>query len=174
MLNINFTNLFNFFDISILIILFISFFFAFKNGLIKSVFNLVKWIIIILLVKYSFDILRPYVDEFIKNSSIADISIFLSVLICSYILLSTFNRIIIGIIQPNKSGFSDYMLGSIFGLIRGYIIIILIFTSLNASYPYSNWPKFMQTGILVDVIKYGEELLETIPTRIENAEKYIT
>ena len=88
-----------------------------------------------------------YVDEYIQNSTIADICIFLSILICSYILLSTFNRVIIGIIQPSKSGFVDYMFGSIFGLLRGYIIVVLIFSSINASFPYSSWPKFTQKRI---------------------------
>ena len=173
MFDINFGDLVNFFDIAVLIILFISCFFAFKNGLIKSIFNLGKWIAIIVLIKLSFNILRPYVDEYIQNSTIADICIFLSILICSYILLSTFNRVIIGIIQPSKSGFADYMFGSIFGLLRGYIIVVLIFSSINASFPYSSWPKFTQNGSLIEIIIYGEEFLNTIPQRIEDAGKYI-
>ena len=67
MFDINFGDLINFFDLSVLIILFISCFFAFKNGLIKSIFNLGKWIAIIILIKFSFNILRPYVDEYIQN-----------------------------------------------------------------------------------------------------------
>ena len=173
MFDINFGDLINFFDLSVLIILFISCFFAFKNGLIKSIFNLGKWIAIIILIKLSFNILRPFVDEYIQNSTIADICIFLTVLICSYILLSTFNRIMIGIIQPSKSGFADYMFGSIFGLIRGYIIVVLIFSSINASFSYSSWPKFTQKGTLIEIIKYGDEFLNTIPQRIEDAGKYI-
>ena len=173
MFNINLGDLINFFDITVLIILFISCFFAFKNGLIKSIFNLGKWIAIIFLIKLSFNILRPYVDEYIQNSTIADICIFLSILICSYILLSTFNRVMIGIIQPSKSGFADYMFGSIFGLLRGYIIVVLIFSSINASFPFSSWPKFTQDGSLIEIITYGEEFLNTIPQRIEDAGKYI-
>ena len=173
MFNINLGDLINFFDITVLIILFISCFFAFKNGLIKSIFNLGKWIAIIILIKLSFNILRPYVDEYIENSTIADICIFLSILICSYILLSTFNRVMIGIIQPSKSGFADYLFGSIFGLLRGYIIVVLIFSSINASFPFSSWPKFTQDGSLIEIITYGEEFLNTIPQRIEDAGKYI-
>ena len=171
MFNYDLTNLLNFFDLTVLIILFISSFFAFKNGFIKSVLNLCKWIIILLLIKFSFDIMRPYLASY--NSTLADICIFLSVLICSYILISTFNRILIGIIQPKKSGIADYMFGSIFGFIRGYIIVVLIFSLINAPLPYSNWPKFMQNGSLIEIIKYGEEFLDAIPQRIEDAEKYI-
>ena len=107
------------------------------------------------------------------GGTIADICIFLSILICSYILLSTFNRVMIGIIQPSKSGFADYMFGSIFGLLRGYIIVVLIFSSINASFPFSSWPKFTQDGSLIEIITYGEEFLNTIPQRIEDAGKYI-
>ena len=79
----------------------------------------------------------------------------------------------IGIIQPSKSGFADYMFGSIFGLIRGYIIVVLIFSSINASFPYSSWPKFAQKGTLIEIITYGDEFLNTIPQRIEDAGEYI-
>ena len=79
----------------------------------------------------------------------------------------------IGIIQPSKSGFADYMFGSMFGLIRGYIIVVLIFSSINASFTYSSLPKFAQKGTLIEIIMYGDEFLNTIPQRIEDAGKYI-
>ena len=174
MLEIKFIDLINIFDIAVLVIIFFSCFFAFKNGLIKSIFNLAKWIIIVILIKFSFEFLRPFFDDYIKNSTISDIAIFLATFICSYILLSTFNRILIGIIQPNKSGFGDYILGSIFGLLRGYIVVVLIFTSLNSTFAYSNWPMFLQSGTLIEAIQYGEEILDTIPKRVDDVEKYVT
>ena len=103
MLNFDFSELLNVFDILVLFIIILSIFFALKNGLIKSIFNLIKWILIILLIKFSFKPLRPYIDLYISNSTIADISIFIIVFISSYILLSSLNRLLIGIIQPNKS-----------------------------------------------------------------------
>jgi hypothetical protein len=50
---------------------------------------------------------------------------------------------------------------------------VLIFSSINASFSYSSWPKFTQKGTLIEIIKYGDEFLNTIPQRIEDAGKYI-
>ena len=173
MLNFDFSELLNVFDIFVLFIIIISIFFALKNGLIKSIFNLIKWILIILLIKFSFEPLRPYIDLYISNSTIADISIFIIVFVSSYILLSSLNRLLIGIIQPNKSGIGDHLLGSIFGLIRGYVVAVLLFSFVTTTIATSSWPDFLNTGMLIPIIEYGEDLIDTIPSRIENAGKII-
>lgn len=167
--NYELTDLINFFDIFILIIILISTFVSFKNGLIKSVFNLVKWIIIILLIKYSFVILRPFYDVYITNSTLADIAIFLSVFIFSFIILSSFNRIMIGVIQPNKSGIIDHLFGSFFGIAKGYIIAALIFSLITTYFPFSIWPNFLKSGSVTPLIQKGSDFIITIPERVEDA-----
>ena len=173
MSNFDYSDFLNAFDIFILLIIFFSIFFALKNGLIKSVFNLSKWALIILSIKFSFDLLRPYVDLYIKNSTVADIAIFILIFVSSYIILSSLNRVLIGIIQPNKSGIGDHLLGSIFGLFRGYTIAILVYSFVSSAVPITSWPEFLKSGSLLPVIQYGEDLIGTIPNRIEDASKII-
>ena len=173
MADFDYSNFLNVFDIIVLFIVFLSVFFALKNGLIKSIFNLLKWALIILLIKFSFEPLRPFIDLYINNSTIADILIFVIVFIGSYILLSSINRILIGIIQPNKSGVADHLLGSIFGLVRGYAITVLIFSFVSSPIPVSTWPKFLNSGSLLPIIRYGDDLIDTIPNRIEDASSII-
>ena len=164
----NYSDYLNVFDIMVIFIIFLSIIFAFKNGLIKSIFNLSKWILIIFLIRFSFEPMRPFIDKYINNSTIADITIFIIVFIGSYIILSSLNRVLIGIIQPKKSGAGDHLLGSIFGLIRGYTIVVLFFTLISSAVPISSWPNFLSSGSLIPIIKYGENVIETIPVRINN------
>ena len=117
-MNLNLSQFLNIYDLSFLIILFISIFFGIKNGITKSLFNLIKWIFIFYLIKYCFDFLRPVFDQYISNKTISDILIFLFTLITSYILLSFMNRIIIAVLQPKRSGLFDLAFGSFFGLLR--------------------------------------------------------
>ena len=57
-----------------------------KNGLTKSIFNLIKWILIFFLIKNCFIFLRPYVDSYITNQTISDIVIFIfTVFYCCYL-----------------------------------------------------------------------------------------
>ena len=86
-MNINFSQFYNPFDILFLIIILISFFFGIKNGLIKSLLNFIKWIIIFYFLRNCFDILRPIFDPFISNQTLSDIMILFTTLIVSYILI---------------------------------------------------------------------------------------
>lgn len=177
MFDVEYSVFFNIFDISVLIVILISSIFALKNGLIKSVLNLLKWIGIVFLIKFSFAPLTPLFGKlgFIGNSkTLSDVIIFLSVFVCSFILLSTFNRFAIGIIQPKKSGFSDYLFGTIFGILRGYIVVVLIFSLITSYVPYSSWWDFLSNGKLIYLIQKGEEKIDIIPDILEEANDYVT
>ncbi len=172
MSRINISDFLNVFDIVFIIICLISIFFAIKSGLIKSFFNLVKWITIIYIIKNIFFHLRPIFDQYIPNQTIADISIFFSTLIVSYILLSSLNRVIIGIIQPKRSGFVDFSLGSLFGLLRGYIIIVILFSFIDSNIDSlnidsKNWENYLKRGSFFYIVEYGNEFINTIPKRID-------
>ncbi len=164
---INFSDFLNVFDIIFIIICLISIFFSIKNGLIKSFFNLAKWIIIIYIIKNIFFYLRPIFDQYIPNQTIADVSIFFLTLIVSYILLSSISRVVIGIIQPKRSGFVDFSLGGLFGLLRGYIIVVLIFSFVDSNVDSKHWPNYLNNGSFFNIVEYGDEFIETMPKRID-------
>ena len=165
-MNLELNEFLNTYDISFVIICLISIFFGIKNGLIKSIFNLLKWIIIFVLIKNSFDILRPIADPYITNQTISDILIFLFTIVTSYIFLSFTNRLIIGIIQPKKSGFLDFSFGAILGVIRGYIVFVLLIFFINNNFSASALPRFLDEGSFKDIVIYGLDFIDVIPRNI--------
>ena len=165
-MDLNLNQFLNIYDISFLLICAVSIFFGVKNGLVKSLFNLFKWFIIFFLIKNCFTFLRPIVDQYNDNQTINDILIFLFTIITSYIFLSFMNRLIIGILQPKKSGLADIGLGAILGIIRGYIIFVLIIFFLNNNISIKSLPWTPKNGSFNDVINYGVELLDHIPREI--------
>ena len=164
---INISDFLNVFDMIFIIVCLISIFFAIKSGLIKSFFNLAKWIIIIYIIKNIFFYLRPIFDQYIQNQTIVDIAIFFLTLIVSYILLSSINRVIIGIIQPKRSGFVDFSLGGLFGLLRGYIIIVLLFSFIDSNIDSKRWPNYLKNGSFFNIVEYGDKFINTVPKRID-------
>jgi uncharacterized membrane protein required for colicin V production len=165
-MNINFSQFYNPFDILFLIIILISFFFGIKNGLIKSLLNFIKWIIIFYFLRNCFDILRPIFDPFISNQTLSDIMIFFTTLIVSYILISFINRIIIGLLQPKKSISIDMVFGGMLGILRGYIVFVLIVFFINSNLLSGSTPEFMKIGIFQEIVNYGIDLLEHAPRNI--------
>ena len=166
-MNIDFSQFLNPYDIAFVIICIISIFFGLKNGLIKSLFNLFKWIAIFYLIKNCFNYLRPVVDPYIINETISDVLIFLFTLITSYLLISFLNRLIIGVLQPKKSGVVDLAFGSVLGLFRGYIVFVLIIFFIETNITLTFIPDFLNEGTFKDMIDHGVNFLNHIPRNLD-------
>ncbi len=166
-MNIDISEFINAYDISFLLVLLISIFYGVKNGLIKSLFNLIKWILIFYLIRNCFIVLRPIVDPYITNQTISDILIFLFTLITSYIFISFINRLIIGIVQPKKSGFIDLSFGAILGILRGYIIFVLFISFVQSNVTTKIFANLLSNSSFHNVIDYGVDLLDLVPRNLE-------
>ena len=158
---------FNIFDILFIIASSISLFLAIKNGFIKSILNLFKWLLIIYIVKNSFSHLRPFLDNYIQNQTLADIVIFISVLIISYIFLTIIVRVLDAIIQPRISGPVGFSLSAIMGLFRAYIIFALIIFFVNTSVSIDYISNLIDESELVDLFNMGISIIGDIPKRLD-------
>ena len=56
-------------------------------------------------------------------------------------------------------GSIDKTFGSIFGVFKGYIVSICLFTILNWFYPYQNWGISAENALSFNIIKNGSEVL---------------
>ena len=158
---------FNVFDILFIIASFISLFLAIKNGFIKSILNLIKWLLIIYIIKNSFSHLRPFLDNYIQNQTLSDIVIFISVAIISYIFLTVLVRVLDAIIQPKISGPVGFSLSAIMGLVRAYIIFALIIFFINTSVSIDYISSFIDESELIDIFNMGIYIIGDIPKRLD-------
>jgi len=158
---------FNVFDILFIIASVISLFLAIKNGFIKSILNLFKWLLIIYIIKNSFSHLRLFLDNYIQNQTLADIVIFVSVAIISYIFLTIIVRILDAIIQPRISGPVGFSLSTIMGLVRSYIIFALIIFFVNTSVSIDYISSLIDESELIDLFNIGISIIGDIPKRLD-------
>ncbi len=168
-MNIEFSDFLNVFDIFCIIILFFSALFSLKGGILKSLLNLIKWLLIILALKYSFNYLRvPFTNALDLPPTIIDILIFVSVLIVGFVILSLINKLILGILNAEKVGPINRLFGFIFGIIRGYILIIIIFSVLinwNISKDILN--SYDGSSVLFQVVESGNKIFKIIPKELD-------
>ncbi len=155
------------YDISFLFICLISIFFGIKNGILKSLLNLAKWISIYFIIKNCFGVLRPIVDPYVTNQSVSDIIIFIVTIITAYLLFSLVNRMLVGIIQPKTSLMMDLGFGSILGALRGYIIFVLIIFFIENNFSKTIVSEFIYSGSFQSIVQYGVNFLDHIPRNIE-------
>ena len=168
-MNINLAEFANFFDIFCLIIIIASALLSLKVGLLKNLLNLAKWIALITVLKYSFGYLRvPFKEALNLSPTLIDITIFISVFITSYVTFTLINRLIIGLISSDRSGAIDRLFGFLFGIVRGYIIVVIIF-SIFSNWNFSNTllKSYKNDSVLYQSIDKGKELFKIIPREIE-------
>ena len=165
--NLNYFQFLNTFDIAFLIICLISIFFGIKNGLLKSFFNLIKWILIFFILKNCFTLLRPVADQYITNDTLSDVTIFLITLITSYIFISFLVRLLIGFLQPNKKGFVDMGLGGVLGIFRGYIVVVITLFFINQNISSSLLDNFMISSSFAEIVNIGIDFIEHMPRNLE-------
>ena len=165
--DLNYSQFLNTFDIAFIIICLISIFFGIKNGLLKSFFNLIKWILIFFILKNCFTLLRPVADQYIANETLSDITIFLITLITSYIFISFLLRLFIGILQPKKKGFVDMGLGGVLGIFRGYIVIVITLFFINQNMSSSLLDDLMNSSSFAEMVNIGIDFFEHIPRNLE-------
>ena len=165
--NLNYFQFLNTFDIAFLIICLISIFFGIRNGLLKSFFNLIKWIIIFFILKNCFTLLRPVADQYITNETLSDVTIFLITLITSYIFISFLLRLFIGFLQPKKKGLVDMGLGGVLGVFRGYIVVVIILFFINQNISSNLLAGFMANSSFAEIVNIGIDFFEHIPRNLE-------
>ena len=165
--DLNYSQFLNAFDISFLIICLISIFLGIKNGLLKSFFNLIKWILIFFILKNCFTLLRPVADQYITNETISDIIIFLITLITSYIFISFLVRLVIGFLQPKKKGVVDMSLGGVLGIFRGYIVVVIILFFINQNISTNLLAGFMANSSFAEMMNIGIDFFEHMPRNLE-------
>ncbi|MFL2886004.1 MAG: CvpA family protein [Candidatus Pelagibacterales bacterium] len=169
-MNIKFLDFLNVFDIFSLIIIIFSALFSLKGGLITSLLNLTKWILLVLVIKYSFNYLRvPFADALDLSPTLTDILIFTSVLIVGYVIFTILNRLILGLLNADKTGPINRLFGLVFGIIRGYILVVIIFSVLN------NWSvsenivnSYNENSVLFEIIESGNRILKIVPQQIQD------
>ena len=71
------------------------------------------------------------------------------------------------ILQPKKTFFIDLSFGGILGILRGYIIFILLIFFINNNFSLKIIPEFVKVGVFQEIVNYGVDILEQIPRNIE-------
>ena len=56
--------------------------------------------------------------------------------------------------------------GGMLGILRGYIVFVLIVFFINSNLLSGSTPEFMKIGIFQEIVNYGIDLLEHAPRNI--------
>ena len=149
----------NFFDIFFLVILIYFALQCFLKGFSLSLISFMKWIIstivtIVLVPKFQ-PAVSNYIESDFINSIGLGIGIFFITLFISILIGKTLSRTV----TWTGVGSIDKSFGFLFGIFKGYVVTVCLFSILNWFYPYQNWSISAEDAISFNLINKGSNIL---------------
>jgi len=163
---------FNTFDYIALGLIILSGIHAFRRGFVKEIFALGTWIGAAVVAASYYPALRPWImSHNIKNELAADalsaIALFGITLLC---LIPTGN-LLAGFIKGPTLSAIDRSMGFVFGLMKGLLILCLVYLALGFVYPEADeQPKWMAEARVAPLLADGADMLKNFVPQDERDE----
>ena len=149
----------NIFDLTFLIIMFYSVIQCFLKGFSLSFISFMKWVLSVIITIILVPKLRPWVSEYIESEFLNNIGLGILIFILSLFILILVGKSFSKAVTWTGMGSIDRSFGLIFGVFKGYIVSICLFSILNWFYPYQNWNISAENANSFNIIKKGSEVL---------------
>ena len=131
------------FDLIIFLIIFYSIVHSAKVGFIKSLFSFFKWFFALIITIILIPKLNYLTQNLVESKFVSDFLLGILIYIFSFFIITKIGKAISGIISLSGLGSLDKAIGLIFGIFKGYLICLCIFSLLNWFYPHKKW--FIET-----------------------------
>ena len=147
------------FDLIALLILFYSVTQCASKGFMMSILSFSKWLIALIITIILVPKLNPWVQDYIESDFLSDIGLGIFIYIISLFIIINIGRAINKAVTYSGLGSVDKTFGLFFGVFKGYVICVCIFSLFNWFYPYQKWPIKTENSYTFEIIYQGSEFL---------------
>ena len=152
------------FDLFSFLIIIYSIVQCIAKGFIRSLMSFSKWLLALVITIILVPKLNPWVQDYIESKFITDIGLGIFVYILSLFVIINIGKMISSAVTYSGLGSADKTFGLIFGVFKGYIICVCLFSLLNWFYPHQKWPVKTENTYSFNIIYKGSEfLIEEFP-----------
>jgi len=142
-------------DLAVLGILALSAVAAFVRGFTREVLSAAGWVGAALVTLYGFGTVRPIVQSLVGQSVVADIVTGLVLFVVSLIVFSLIAQAVGNSVMQSRLGFLDRSLGVVFGLVRGAVVVVLIYLGLAWAVPPEKQPPILREARTRPLVEAG-------------------
>ena len=147
------------FDLIYIIITLLSLIKCSRKRFVLSLLAAAKWLLAYVITLIIFPRVKSYVGDVIDNDYILDIILGVGIFVIVIFLILMINRGISKAVKYSGLGKLDTIFGFFFGFLRGYIICVCIFSTINIFYNYSYWPIKTEKSFTFPYVKKGSNYL---------------
>jgi len=156
------------FDIFYLFITILSLIKCYKKGFVLSLLSASKWLLAYVITLFLFPKTRPYVEDIIDNDYVLDITLGICLFIIIIFIILLINKGISKAVTYTGIGGLDKIFGFFFGFIRGYVICVCIFATLDIIYNSNKWPIDLDRSFTFEIVEKGSNyLIKEFPDKKE-------
>ncbi len=162
---------FNIFDLLVAVILIASGVFAFRRGLIREILSLGTWVLAAVFTFSLYPMARPFFNEHIKNAMLADAATALGLFCLAIVTLVPLGDYLTGLVKSPTLSSIDRSLGFVFGVIRGFVIMCLLYLATTFVWPegHDGQPSWLAEARTKPALAYGVDLIKSLtPEGVED------
>ena len=150
---------FSAFDLIVFLIVVYSMAQCTAKGFMRSLLSFSKWLLALIITIIFVPKLNPWVQDYIDSKFVADIGLGIFIYIISLFIIINIGKAISSAVTWTGLGSVDKIFGLIFGIFRGYVICVCIFSLLNWFYPHHKWPLKAEGTYSFEIIYKGSKFL---------------
>jgi membrane protein required for colicin V production len=149
----------NLFDIFVSIIFIYFVVQCFLKGFSLSLISFMKWVFSTVVTIILVPKLQPVVSEYIESEFVNSIGLGILIFIFTLFLTILIGKALSKAVTWTGVGSIDKIFGILFGVFKGYVVSVCIFSILNWFYPFQNWGISVEDAITFDMINKGSKIL---------------
>ena len=155
----NFLYKINFFDGFVLLIFIYCIIQCFLKGFSLSLISFMKWVLSTIITIILVPKLQPVVSDFIESEFINNVGLGIAIFVFTLFLTILIGKALGKAVTWTGVGSIDKSFGMLFGVFKGYVVAVCIFSILNWFYPFQNWGISAEDAITFNLVNKGSEIL---------------
>ena len=149
----------NFFDLLVSLIFVYSIIQCFIKGFSLSLISFMKWVFSTVITIILVPKLQPTVSDYLESEFLNSVGLGIIIFVLSLFFTILVGKTLSKTVTWTGVGAIDKSFGIIFGIFKGYVISVCIFSILNWFYPYKNWGISAEKAVSFEIINKGSEIL---------------
>ena len=149
---------------------------CFAKGFFLSLVSFLKWVLALVITIILVPKLEPYVSDYVENEYISGIGLGIVIYVLSLFLLILLGKSLGRLFSYTGLGSADKIFGFFFGIFKGYVFFVCIFSIVNWFYSYEKWDMSLKNSYFFSITEKGSGLLiEEFPEKkdLEDTKKEI-
>ena len=122
------------------------------KGFMMSLLSFSKWLLALIITIILVPKFNPFVQNYIDSKFVTDIGLGIFIYIISLFIIINIGKAISSAVTYSGLGAVDKSFGLVFGIFKGYVICVCIFSLLNWFYPHKNWPLKTEDAYSFNII----------------------